>query len=323
MRLLICNFEIAHRSKKTNSIDASLRWFNYKNENISVNHLWFTLQRKLTRIESLNNFIFVAIRELYCIWVINDVEKTFVHSISMNRYSAEHVKSRLQDETYWWTWMINDVEKMSVHNVSENTSTYSAMHVKSMLLRIMILTVWKTHLDEVHFSRSRISQFKSTTSRRTDVETLTHKDCNVAEKQLNSVAETVDCKQLISHTIVKVLTIHEMIYNFSNKFIVKLIKILQQEDEFAVELKADEMMSIWKSDVEAWTLRSQEMIEYNELLYVLKDLSVREELLKHYHDDLLAKHFDADKISELLDCKYYWKSMIKDVKEYINTCDIC
>jgi len=47
------------------------------------------------------------------------------------------------------------------------------------------------------------------------------------------------------------------------------------------------------------------MIEYNELLYVLKDLSVREELLKHYHDDLLAKHFDADKISELLDCKYY------------------
>ncbi len=70
-------------------------------------------------------------------------------------------------------------------------------------------------------------------------------------------------------------------------------------------------------------MNSQEMIKYNESLYVSEDLSVREELLKRHHDDSLAKHFDADKISELLNCKYYWKSMIKNVKEYINTCDIC
>jgi len=80
---------------------------------------------------------------------------------------------------------------------------------------------------------------------------LIHKDCNVTEKQLNFVAETVNCKQLISCAIVRVLTIHEMIYNFSSKFIIEFIKILQQEDEFAVELKADEMMNIEKSDVEA------------------------------------------------------------------------
>ncbi len=141
MRLLICNFEIAYKSEKINSINASSRWSDYKNENISANHLLLTLQRKLTKIESLNSFIFVAIRELYCIRVINDVEKTFVHSISMNRYSAEHVESRLQDEIHWWTWVINDVEKTFVHNVSENTSTCSAMHVRSMLLKVMILAV--------------------------------------------------------------------------------------------------------------------------------------------------------------------------------------
>jgi len=122
--------------------------------------------------------------------------------------------------------VINEVEKMFVHNVSENMSTCSAMHVRSMLLRIMILAVQKTHLDEVHFLRNRISQFKSTTSKRTNVETLTHRNHNVAEKQLNSVAKTVDCKQLILHAIVKVLTIHEMIYNFSSKFIIEFIKIL-------------------------------------------------------------------------------------------------
>jgi len=45
--------------------------------------------------------------------------------------------------------------------------------------------------------------------------------------------------------------------------------------------------------------------------------------LKRHHDNSLAEHFNADKISELLDYKYYWKSMIKDVKEYVNTYDIC
>ncbi len=100
MRLSICNFEIAHRSEKINSINVSLRLSDYKNENIFANHLLLILQQKLTRIESLNSFIFVAIRELYCIRVINDVEKTFVHSVSERRYSAKHVKSRLQDEIY-------------------------------------------------------------------------------------------------------------------------------------------------------------------------------------------------------------------------------
>ncbi len=197
------------------------------------------------------------------------------------------------------------------------------MHVKSMLLRIMTLTVQETHLNEVYFLKDKISQLKSTTSRSTDIETLIHRNYIIIKKQLNSVAETVDCKQLILHAIVKVLIIHEMIYNFSSKFVVELIKILQQENEFAVKLKVSETMSIWKSDVKAWTLNSQEMIEYNELLYVSEDLSVREELLKCHHDDSLTRHFDVDKISELLDCKYYWKSMIKDVKEYVDTCDIC
>jgi len=147
--------------------------------------------------------------------------------------------------------MINEVEKIFVHNVSENTSTCSAMHVRSMLLRIMILAMQETHLDEVHFLKDRISQFESTTSKSTDIKTLTYRNHNVVEKQLNSVAETVDCKQLISRAIVRVLIIHETTYNFSSKFVVKLIKILQQEDEFAVELKANETMNIQKSDVEA------------------------------------------------------------------------
>jgi len=80
---------------------------------------------------------------------------------------------------------------------------------------------------------------------------LIHKDCNIIKKQFNSVAETIDCKQFISHAIVRVLTIYETTYNSSSKFIVKLIKILQQEDEFTVKIKADEMMNMQKNDIEA------------------------------------------------------------------------
>ncbi len=68
-------------------------------------------------------------------------------------------------------------------------------------------------------------------------------------------------------------------------------------------------MNIQKNDVKAWTLNNQEMIKYNESLYVSKNLSVKEELLKHHHDDSLVRHFDVNKICELLNCKYYWKSI--------------
>jgi len=113
-----------------------------------------------------------------------------------------------------------------------------------MLLKVMIIMMQKMHLDEVHFSRDKISQFKSKKLRNQNVKMLTHQNHNIVKKQLNSVAETVDYKQLISHAIVRVLTIHEIIYNLSSKFIVKLIKILQQENEFAVRIKADEMMNM-------------------------------------------------------------------------------
>ncbi len=157
--------------------------------------------------------------------MINDVEKMFVHNVSERKYSVDHVKSMLSDEIYY-TWVINEVEKMSVHSINENTSTCSAMHVRSMLLRIMILIMQKMHLNEVHFLRNKISQSEFENLRKHDDEMLIHKNCNITEKQLNSVAETIDCKQLILHAIVKVLIIHETTYNFSSKFIIEFIKIL-------------------------------------------------------------------------------------------------
>jgi len=138
MQLSICDFIIAHKSEKINLINASLKQFNYKVKNISANHLLLTLQQKLTRIESLSSFIFVAIREIYCIYVKNEIEK------------------------------------ISVHSVSEDVNKHSAMHVRSMLLKAMIIMMQKMHLDEIYFSKDRIFQFESKNLRSQDVETSTH-----------------------------------------------------------------------------------------------------------------------------------------------------
>jgi len=78
--------------------------------------------------------------------------------------------------------VINKVKKMFVYNVNENMNMCSAMHVRSMLLRIMILTVQETHLNEVYFLRNKISQLKLIILKRTDVETLTHKNHNIVKK---------------------------------------------------------------------------------------------------------------------------------------------
>jgi len=119
--------------------------------------------------------------------VKNEIEKVFIHSISENtsKCSTIHVRSMLlkeiiiailkmhlnevhfskneisqlesesSSETYY-TYVINEVEKMSVYNVSENTRKCLAMHVRSILLKAMIITMQKTHLNEIYFSKNKI-----------------------------------------------------------------------------------------------------------------------------------------------------------------------
>jgi len=147
-----------YKLEKINSINVLSRQFNYKIENISANHLLLTLQQKLTRIESLNNFIFIVIREIYCIHVKNEIKKMSVHNISKNasKYSIMHVRSILLKEIYC-TYVINEVEKIFIHNINENIKKCLIMHVRSMLLKTMIIAVQKIHLKKVYFLRNKIS----------------------------------------------------------------------------------------------------------------------------------------------------------------------
>ena len=50
---------------------------------------------------------------------------------------------------------------------------------------------------------------------------------------------------------------------------------------------------------------------------------IRSKVISCHHNDPLVGHFGIDKTRELVDQKYYWPSLRKDVKNYVRGCDIC
>ena len=46
-------------------------------------------------------------------------------------------------------------------------------------------------------------------------------------------------------------------------------------------------------------------------------------MISHHYNDLLARHFGIDKTRELVDRKYYWPSLKRDVENYVRRCDVC
>ena len=58
-------------------------------------------------------------------------------------------------------------------------------------------------------------------------------------------------------------------------------------------------------------------------IYVLKEESLRAELLKHHYDDVLAGHFRVNRTLELIDHKYYWPDISNNVHDYVASCNVC
>ena len=64
--------------------------------------------------------------------------------------------------------------------------------------------------------------------------------------------------------------------------------------------------------------RSERLIRQVMVPHVL-----RSDLLKSYHDSLLGSHQGFNRTYERLKKKYWWHSMSKDTKTYIESCDVC
>jgi hypothetical protein len=63
--------------------------------------------------------------------------------------------------------------------------------------------------------------------------------------------------------------------------------------------------------------------KFRKRYYVSEKEFLKIELLKRHYDDILTDHFDVKKTIEFFNRKYHWSKMIKYVKFYIKTYDVC
>ena len=63
------------------------------------------------------------------------------------------------------------------------------------------------------------------------------------------------------------------------------------------------------------------VLHYQVLPYVPE--LIKTELISRYHNDLLAGHFGIKKTQELVARKYYWKTIRRDVENYVKKSDVC
>jgi len=76
-------------------------------------------------------------------------------------------------------------------------------------------------------------------------------------------------------------------------------------------------------------LKKEEWREENRLMlrdgkvYVLKDEKLRVEVIWLYHDTLVERHRRQWKMTELVTRNFWWPRIMKEVKKYIERCDMC
>ena len=51
--------------------------------------------------------------------------------------------------------------------------------------------------------------------------------------------------------------------------------------------------------------------------------SMRNKMLKNYHEDSLSGHMGANKTLAKLQERYWWPKMFYDVNDYVRTCERC
>ena len=71
-----------------------------------------------------------------------------------------------------------------------------------------------------------------------------------------------------------------------------------------------------------WHLKKK-LLYFFHVIYVFEKIALKTKLLRLHYDDSFANHFEFKKIRVLMQRKFYWFKMTKNIKEYVKNCDIC
>ena len=72
-----------------------------------------------------------------------------------------------------------------------------------------------------------------------------------------------------------------------------------------------------------WKIDSENCLLYTDHLYVAADTSLCTEIIRRYHDDEFAGHFEYKQTVELTWYSYNWSGSSKDIKVYCRHCILC
>ena len=83
------------------------------------------------------------------------------------------------------------------------------------------------------------------------------------------------------------------------------------------------MSKKWQNCVERdWHLKKK-LLYFFHVIYIFEKIALKTKLLRLHHDNSFANHFEFKKIHILMQKKFYWFKMTKDIKEYVKSCDMC
>jgi RNase H-like domain found in reverse transcriptase/Reverse transcriptase (RNA-dependent DNA polymerase)/Integrase zinc binding domain/Chromo (CHRromatin Organisation MOdifier) domain/Integrase core domain len=136
----------------------------------------------------------------------------------------------------------------------------------------------------------------------------------------------IDCKQYIPRRTAVLAVSSETVFDPPTATTKELIRELQLVDELAKRKRLDSeevARGSRKAGSGNWKVDPEGIVRFKSRLYVPEEKSLQAELLKRHHDDILAGHFGVEKTLDLLQRKFYWPKMAKDVRKYIQTCDVC
>ena len=71
-----------------------------------------------------------------------------------------------------------------------------------------------------------------------------------------------------------------------------------------------------------WHVKKK-LLYFFHVIYVFEKITLKTKLLRLYHDDFFASHFKIKKTRILMQKKFYWLKMTRNIKEYVKNCDMC
>ena len=102
------------------------------------------------------------------------------------------------------------------------------------------------------------------------------------------------------------------------------IKKFQNKNFIINRVKSQLQLSQKRNDCvkQKWHMKKR-LLYFFHVIYVFKKVALKTKLLRLHHDDLLANHFKIKKTRVLMQKKFYWFKMTRNIKKYVKNCDMC